>query len=185
VANRKWAVTIIVAFCILFAASRTRILRNWGHASKPLGNAPRIEVAALGVSQSMVEQFLNGDYRIIRNVEAFPIPLLTAFTEKNSSRLTMANPGEDFEATDFISDPSLPRMRLIFGGVWNDQAFVHYEQGGRGHMFILALFKIIPKSEAQPFWRGYCSSPAQNVSELRAKVTKGECRQEGAHPTPE
>jgi hypothetical protein len=175
-ANRKWAVTVIVAFCILFAASRTRILRNWGHASEPLGSALRIESPTLGVSQSMVEQFLNGDYRTIRNVEALPKPVLGAFTEKNGSRLTMANPGEAFEATDFIFDASLPRMRLIFGGVSNDRVFVHYEQGGRGHMFVVALFKLVSESETQPFWLGYCSGPARDVSELRAKVTKGECR---------
>lgn len=113
-ANRRWAATIIVVFCILFAASRSRILRNLVYLSKPLGDAPRIEFPV--VDQSTVEQFLNHDYRIIKNVEALPNPLAKALTEKNGSRLVMANPGEDFEATDLISDPSLPRVRLVFGG---------------------------------------------------------------------
>lgn len=144
------------------------------YLSKPLGDAPRIEFPV--VDQSTVEQFLNHDYRIIKNVEALPNPLAKALTEKNGSRLVMANPGEDFEATDLISDPSLPRVRLVFGGVWNDQAFVHYEQGGRGHVFVIALFKLVSGNEARPFWRGYCDSSAQDVSELRANVTNGDCR---------
>lgn len=174
--NRKWPVIIIVAFCILFAVSRTRILHDWRHPSKPLGEAPRIEFPAVEISQSTVNQFLHGDYRIVQNVQAFPNPLLKVFTEKNGSRLLMANPGEAFESTDVISDPSMPRMRLIFGGVWNNQAFVHYEQGGRGLVFVIALFKLVSPNEAQPFWRGYCSSPARDISELQAKVTERECR---------
>jgi hypothetical protein len=173
---RKWAITIVIAFCILFATSRTGILRNWWQASKPLGGTPRIDFPTGEVSESTVEEFLNGGYRIIRNMEALPNPLLRAFTEENGSRLVMANPGESFEATDVISDPSLPRMRLIFAGVWNDQAVVHYEQGGRGHVFIVALFKLDSANKAQPFWRGYCSRPAQDISELRVNVTNGECR---------
>lgn len=172
--NRKWPVITIVAFSILFAVSRTRILRGWRHPSKPPGKALRIEFPAVGVST--VDQFLNGDYRIVQNVEALPRPLLKVFTEKNGSRRLMANPGEAFEATDVISDPSMPRMRLIFGGVSSNHAFVHYEQGGRGRVFIIALFELVSPNEAQPFWSGYCGSPARNMSELRAKVTERECR---------
>jgi hypothetical protein len=175
--NRKWAIVVfIVAFCFLFAVSRTSILRHWGQTSRPLGDAPRIEFSSDGVSQLAVEHFLDGDFTIITNVKALPNPVLKALTESTGSRLLMANPGEKFEATDFISDSSVPRMRLIFAGIRNDESFVHYEQGGRGRIFIVALFKLASANEMEPFWRGYCTGPAHNLEELRSKVMNRECR---------
>ena len=168
--NRKWAVVIIVAFCLLLVISRTRVVRDWGQVSKRLGDAPRIQFPSDGISQLAAERFLEGDFTIITNVKALPTPVLKAFTEEAGSRLLIANPGEKFEATDVISDSSTPRMRLIFAGVGNDKSFVHYEQGGRG------LFKLASASEMEPIWRGYCTGPAHNLAELRSKVTNGECR---------
>jgi hypothetical protein len=103
-------------------------------------------------------------------------PVLQVFTASTVSQLFMANPGEPFEATDFISDSRVPQMSLIFAGTQDDRSFVHYEQGGRGHMFIVALFKLISSSEIKPIWRGYCTGPAHNLAELRYNVIISECR---------
>lgn len=174
--TRKSAVIIIFTFCLLFAVSRTRVLRYWSQGSKPLGNAPKIEFPPNGISQLAVENFLEGNFTIVTNVKVLPNPVLQAFSDDNDSHLLMANPGDKFEATGVISDRRVPRMRLIFAGVRNDSNFVHYEQGGRAHLFVVALFKLISPIEVEPFWRGYCTGPAHTLAELRSAVVNGSCR---------
>jgi hypothetical protein len=146
----------------------------WKGKSKPLGDAPRIEFPATGISQLERERFLDGDFLNIKDVKALPRPVLQAFTEEGGSRLVLANPGKKFLATDVVYDSSLPNRRLIFAGVAGDKCFVHYEQGGIAHMYILALFKLKSADSMDPLWRGYCG-PAANLQDLRSQVAKGEC----------
>jgi len=142
---------------------------------KSLGEGPRIEYPSVEMSQSVREQFLRGDFSLIKDVRALPAPVLQAFTEQGGSLLTMANPGKDFQATDFILDNSLPSKRLIFAGVSGDKCFVHYEQGGRGHSYVLALFNVPSKDDMRPVWRGNCRARAATLEELRAWFVKGSC----------
>jgi hypothetical protein len=173
--NRKLAAAIIVVCALLFALARTGVLRYWGQASKPLGEAPRIESPSAGISQSERQEFLEGDFAIVKDVKTLPRQVVEAFTEQGGSRLLMANPGQTFEATDDIRDSSVPRERLIFAGVLNDKCFVHYEQGGYAHSYILAFFNVASTSGVKMLWRGYCTTPATNLQELRLKVTNGGC----------
>jgi len=73
----------------------------------------------------------------------------------------IANPGEDFEATDFISDSSVPRERS--------------EHGGYSHDTLLALFELTAPSGVKPLWRGRCKDPAADISHLRSQVFSGDC----------
>jgi len=67
----------------------------------------------------------------------------------------LAEPGQKWEATDVISDPTLPRKRLIWGATDGENYVVHYERGGRAHSFhvLVASFK---KGDTKPkqTWRG-------------------------------
>jgi hypothetical protein len=173
--NRKSAVAMIVVCSFLFAVARSGLLRYWGQASRPVGQARRTDVPSAGISQFEKEHFLEGDFKIISDVRALPKPVLKAFTDKSGSRLLMANPGEQVEATDVVSGPSVPRMRLIFAGVLDDKSFVHYEQGGRGRMYILAFFIVAPGGSMKPSWLCYCAGPAANLDELRSMVLRNEC----------
>jgi hypothetical protein len=78
----------------------------------------------------------------------------------------MADPGERFEATDVITDPNLPRRRLIFAGVSQDRAFVHYEEGGIAQSYIVELFRLEPSGTAVGIWHGYFG-PAKSLDEIR------------------
>jgi hypothetical protein len=173
--NQRLATTIIVLCVLLFALARTGVLRYWGKVSKPLGEAPRIELPSAGISQSERQQFLEGDFAIVKDMKTLPRQVVDVFTEQGGSRLRMANPGQTFEATDDIRDSSVPRERLIFAGFLNDKCFVHYEQGGYAHSYILAFFDLASTSKVKMLWRGYCTTPATNLQELRFKVTNGGC----------
>jgi hypothetical protein len=67
----------------------------------------------------------------------------------------LAEPGQKWEATDAIQDPSLPRKRLIWAAVSDDYYVVHYEEGGLFHSFHV-LIATLPKGEQKPtfVWRG-------------------------------
>jgi hypothetical protein len=129
------------------------------------------------ISQSDVQRFLDGDFRTIKDMKALPDPVIKAFTERDGSRLTIANPGKKFEATDVILDASVPRRRLLFAGVLADRSFVLYEQGGIGLFYVLVLFQTNSPDATKPIWQGYCG-PVSNLDELRSYVSKGHCHGE-------
>ena len=172
---QKSAATKVVVFALLVvAAIAVAILRE--RERKPLGEAPPLDFSSSGMSESGRRHFLDGDFTIIKDVRALPGPVLDAFTEQGGSRVLIANPGKNFIVGDVIYDSSVPRERLIFAGVLGEKCFVHYEQGGRGHMYVLALFDVTSSSALKPLWRGYCSGPAKNISELRSQFGSGDCR---------
>jgi len=180
--SRRLAIAIVVACSLLFALARTGVLRYWAQASQALGEAPRIEFPPAGISQVEKQQFLDGDFTIVRDVKALPLPVVNVFTEQGGSRLLMADPGKRFEVGDLIVDSSVPRKRLIFAGVVNDRCFVHYEQGGRGLSYVITFFSVGATDDIKPVWRGYCKSPATNISDLRSHIVSGICRDDLSIP---
>jgi hypothetical protein len=143
--------------------------------SKPLPRGDGIEYPSQEVPQATREQFLEGDFSIILKVKALPGPVLRAFTEEADSRLLMVDAGKKFEATDAITDAALPSQRLIFAGVSGDRCFVHYEQGGLRHLYVLALFNMTSTGTMKPVWRGYCRTGATNLDQLRSWFVNGDC----------
>jgi hypothetical protein len=159
---------LVIAF--LTGAIAVAFLRE----RKSLGEAPPLDFSS-GISKSDRQHFLDGDFTIIKDVRALPGPVLETFTEQGGSRLLMANPGKNFIVGDVIYDSSVPRKRLIFAGVLGEKCFVHYEQGGRAHMYVLTLFDVTTSKAVKPLWRGYCGGPAANIRELRSQLDSGGC----------
>lgn len=145
---------------------------------RPLGESPRIEFPAVPISQSELEQFLDGDFQLITDMKALPEPVIKAFTETGGSRLTVANPGKTFQVTDVVFDESLPWKRLLFAGVSGNKCFMLYEQGGIAHFYVLALFEITAPNTLKAVSKGSCV-PAADIAELRSNVSRGLCSRPG------
>ena len=145
--------------------------------SPALGNAPQVQFPSENLAPTAAKQFLDGSFSLIKDVQSLPAPVLRAFTEQGGSRLLMANPGKDFRVGDVIYDPTVPSKRLIFAGILGDRCFVHYEQGGIGHSYVVALFKVSSKDSVNPIWRGYCRDGATSLEDLRSWVGDGQCSQ--------
>jgi hypothetical protein len=66
----------------------------------------------------------------------------------------LAEPGQKWNATCVITDPSLPGKRLIWAAVDGEYYVVHYERGGIAHTFHI-LFTKLGKNDAKPtlVWR--------------------------------
>ena len=156
---RKLALALGVLFLATFLFVAIRVIHGW--MAKPLGAGPYVAFPSVGLSFLEREKFLEGDFTIIKDMNALPSSVLHLYTEQGGTRLLMANPGERFDATDVITDRSVPRKRLIFAGVSGDKCFIHYEQGGIGLMYLLAFYKADSKVAPELIWQGHCG-PAAN-----------------------
>jgi hypothetical protein len=74
-------------------------------------------------------------------------PAVVAICADDKGKL--ADPGQNWNATDAITDPTLPWKRLIWAAVGSDYYVVHYERGGIDHSFHI-LVANLTKSDAKP-----------------------------------
>ncbi len=66
----------------------------------------------------------------------------------------LAEPGQNWNATDVIADPTLPGKRLIWAAIGGEYYVVHYERGGIAHTYHILIAKLA-KNDAKPkvVWR--------------------------------
>ena len=79
-------------------------------------------------------------------------PAIVALCAGDNGRI--AEPGQNWNATCVITDPTLPGKRLIWGAVGAEYYVVHYERGGIEHSFHILVAKLA-KDGAKPkeIWR--------------------------------
>ena len=80
-------------------------------------------------------------------------PAIVALCTGDNGRL--ADPGQKWNATDVIMDPTLPGKRLIWAAVDGEYYVAHYERGGVAHTFHVLVATLI-RNNAKPkvIWRG-------------------------------
>lgn len=80
-------------------------------------------------------------------------PAVVALCADDKGKL--ADPGQNWNATDAVTDATLPWKRLIWAAVGGDYYVVHYERGGIDHSFHVLVAKL-PKGDAKPkvIWSG-------------------------------
>jgi hypothetical protein len=74
-------------------------------------------------------------------------PAVVALCVDDNGKL--ADPGQNWNATDAITDPTLPWKRLIWAAVGGDYYVVHYERGGIAHSFHVLVAKLT-KADGKP-----------------------------------
>lgn len=85
------------------------------------------------------------------------LPAILALCVDHKGRL--ADPGQNWNATDAITDPTLPWKRLVWAAVGSDYYVVHYERGGIDHSFHILVAKLT-KNDGKPtvVWRADANS---------------------------
>jgi hypothetical protein len=85
----------------------------------------------------------------------------------------LAEPGQKWNATDAISDPTLPGKRLIWAAVGGEYYVVHYERGGIAHTFHILVAKLT-KDDAKPnvLWRAV-GGPFKDYAAFLDALQKG------------
>jgi hypothetical protein len=88
----------------------------------------------------------------VRTTTNLPSAILALCDGGGDGRL--AEPGEKWNATCVITDPTLPGKRLIWAAIGGEYYVVHYERGGIAHSFHILVAKLT-KSDAKPtlVWR--------------------------------
>ncbi len=89
-------------------------------------------------------------FRPLQSKSEIPSAVLVLCSDLNGR---MADIGERWEATDVITNETLPRKRLIWAVVHQDYYLVHYERGGRGHSFHVLLAQLKAGKKADVLWR--------------------------------
>jgi hypothetical protein len=66
----------------------------------------------------------------------------------------LAEPGENWNATDAISDPTLPAKRLIWAAIGGEYYVMHFERGGIAHTYHIMVAKLANNNgEPKLVWR--------------------------------
>jgi len=66
----------------------------------------------------------------------------------------LADPGEKWNATDAITDPTLPAKRLIWAALGGEYYVVHFERGGIAHTYHILVARLTDgDSQPKVLWR--------------------------------
>jgi hypothetical protein len=89
----------------------------------------------------------------VRATSNLPLAILALCDGGGDGKL--AEPGQNWNATCVITDPTLPGKRLIWAAAGDKYYVVHYERGGIAHTFHV-LVATLTRGDAKPkvVWRG-------------------------------
>ena len=85
----------------------------------------------------------------------------------------LADPGENWNATDAISDPTLPGKRLVWAAVGGDYYVVHYERGGIAHTFHILVAKLTNNDSKPKLVWNAMGGPFKDYAAFLAALQKG------------
>ena len=111
----------------------------------------------------------------VTSIRGLPLGVREALqTLFGSSSLDIAEPGENFQATDVTVNPKLPMRRLVAAGCSrsNDHCLVYYERGGTAHTWHVALFRWTP-AETRFEWGGVAPGGLGTIGDVQNAVLSG------------
>jgi hypothetical protein len=115
-------------------------------------------------------------FGIVTSIRGLPLGVRGALqTLFGSGSLDIAEPGEEFQAADVVSDPRLPIRRLAAAGCSNDHCLVYYERGGSAHTWQVVLFHWTP-NETRFEWGGAAPGGLATIGDVRNAVLSGEIK---------
>lgn len=83
-----------------------------------------------------------------------------------------SQPGAEWQLTDVVLKPGLPRRRLEKVARSPSFCILFYELGGRGHRHHVAVFRLQP-DRATLVWRAVFDRPIGDVAALRVAIDEG------------
>ncbi|MBT1711687.1 hypothetical protein KK062_25820 [Fulvivirgaceae bacterium PWU5] len=85
--------------------------------------------------------------------ESMPGVIKTFLGSLDENKFLIANPGEDWQATDVVLGKRLPNRRLLYLGVGQDIALLAYYKGGIGKSERILIFRFTERCVID-FWCG-------------------------------
>jgi hypothetical protein len=182
----RWLIIALIAVCVAFVCA----VLYFRIAIRP--TPPLIEVVEKPnevywpifrtYSPAQKAHVLDGEFLILNAVDRLPNDLKSAFSQLAGMRdFSMANPGEKYQVTDVVVEKGLPFKRLLFAGISNDKCFIHYEEGGIGHSYHVAVFGVDSEGKIKFLWGGPGTQGAKNLEQLRMMVAAGVFKDDQAY----
>ena len=106
----------------------------------------------------------------IHSTSGLPAPIVALCAGGDGK---IADPGQKWNATDAITDPTLPGKRLIWAAISGDYYVVHYERGGIAHTFHV-LIATLTKNDTKPkvVWSAF-GGPFKDYATFLDTLRKG------------
>lgn len=112
-------------------------------------------------------------FQVVSAVRGLPLGVREELQRMfGSSAMAIADPGEPFQITAVITDPSLPMRRLSVAGCSQDHCLVYYERGGIAHVWHAVLFHWTPEA-TRVVAGGIAPAGLRTVDDLRSAVLLG------------
>ena len=100
----------------------------------------------------------------IDKVDEIPTSVVELVGDTNGN---LANPEEEWQATDVVVEPAVPAKRLLWAASDGTHVVVHYERGGRGHTYHVVVAEIV-SNMATVSWRAVGGPLASYIDFLDA-----------------
>jgi hypothetical protein len=95
-------------------------------------------------------------FQVRASVSAIPGSVRASFAKaRGEESFVMAEPGGEWQVTDVIGKPELPRRRLKAVALSREFCILFYELGGRGHSHHVVVFRL-SHDGAKLVWRALC-----------------------------
>ena len=112
-------------------------------------------------------------YGIVTSIRGLPLGVRNELqTLFGSPDLDIAEPGDKFQVTGVVADPTLPVRRLVAAACSMDHCIVYYERGGSTHTWRVAVFHWTP--DATRFeWGGIAPRGLASIDDVRKAMLSG------------
>ena len=133
------------------------------------------QAAPAGALSEMLRAHLKSEqFAIITSIRGLPLGVRDQLQTMFGSRdLDIAEPKDEFQVTDVISNPRLPIRRLVAAGCSNDfHCLVYYERGGIAHTWHVALFHWTPAATRFE-WGGNAPGGLKTIDDVKKAVLSG------------
>jgi hypothetical protein len=181
-----WLVTILITICVacvcvgLYFRSALRPIPPLVEFTEKLNDFHWPIFHTFSPAQKA--HVLDGEFLIVNTVDRLPNDLKSAFSHLAGMHdFAMANPGKKYQVTDVVVEEGLPFQRLLFAGISHDKYFVHYEAGGIGHSYHVAVFAIDSGRKVTFLWGGPGFRGAKDLKQLRTMVAAGVFKDDQAY----
>jgi hypothetical protein len=120
-------------------------------------------------------------FQVVTAVRGLPLGVREELQRMfGSAAMAIAEPGAPFQATDVVTDPSLPNRRMSVAGCSQDHCLVYYERGGIAHVWHAVLFHWTPEG-TRVVAGGIAPAGLRSVDELRDAVLTGRLKAPGQY----
>lgn len=112
-------------------------------------------------------------FGVVTSIRGLPLGVRDGLqTLFGSQSLDIAEPGAEFQMTDVVVNPKLPRRRLVAAGCTAEYCLVYYERGGIAHTWHVALFHWTP-AVTRFEWGGMAAGGLATIEQVQKAVLSG------------